>query len=196
MAISENREDEFTEVQREWFFEETQPASEVLRHRIREIREGRFSQEELEEAMAFVGTPVDVSKIERGVRKVKVDELLAFAYVLDVPLSRLLSPLDGNQQLRAGGIGLERHEVGNWMVWGPWWSDLARRSTKIISLARGIATTSQAFEEEQDPKKRKPHIRELVTAHAGLRTGFRIRRGVLQRQADRKEMDRASTARE
>ena len=47
------------------FFNDTQTASELLRRNIRKLRNGRFSQEQLQEAMAFVGCPVDVSKIER-----------------------------------------------------------------------------------------------------------------------------------
>jgi hypothetical protein len=59
-----------------------------------------------------------VSKIETGVRKVEYDERLALACVLDVPLARLISPPDGEQPIRAGGIRLDGNEVANWLVWG------------------------------------------------------------------------------
>ena len=115
VAIRENRKlalDEaqvrlFDDARRRMFFEDTRPASEVLRLRIRACREEKgWKQVNLADAMTDVGVPLTgdkVSKIETGTRSVSYDELLAFAYVLDVPLAELMSPPEGAPPIRAGG---------------------------------------------------------------------------------------------
>lgn len=65
---------------------------------IRRIREGqRLTYVELSERLASVGRPIPVlglRRIERGERRVDVDDLLALAYALGVPPVDLLIPSD------------------------------------------------------------------------------------------------------
>ena len=174
------------------FFEDTQPASEVLRRRIRHYREKRgLTQAALAEAMTAVGAPLKkdvVSKIENGVRQVQYDELLAFAYVLNVPLATLISPEDGEPPIRAGWLGLERHEVANWIVWGPSHSEDAMSAQTFMRLATQIMTMRQVVEDERDPAKRKERLRTLLDLTTEIWQASGIRPGVMERQALRDEM--------
>ena len=184
---------ELDELQRRSFVEDTQLASEVLRQRIRERREAQgLTQRQLAEAMTAAGvplTPDKVSKVELGVRGVELDELLAFAYVLDLPLARLMSPHEGERPIRAGGIGLERHEVGNWMVWGPSWSREAMSAQTYMGLARRIWTMAQVVADERDPERRAEHARTLIGLVEELRKAAPVKPGVMKRQVLRDEMD-------
>ena len=140
LAISENRQAEFAALTEKAFFEDTQSASDVLRRRISHYREKRgLTQAALAQEMTDLKVPLDnvkVSLIERGKRRVRYEELLAFAFVLRVPLATLMSPIDGERPIRAGGIGLEKHEVANWIVWGD--SKDATKAQLYMSLTRQI----------------------------------------------------------
>ena len=141
--------------------------------------------------MTNVGVPLTVptiSNIERGVRRVRYDELLAFAYVLDIPLARLISPYDGEPPIRAGGIGLERHEVANWLVWGSPLSGVARGAQTFMRLTREIQTMMQVAADERDPALRKQHRKTILGLVKKLWQASGIRPGVMERQALRKEM--------
>ncbi|MFF3326107.1 helix-turn-helix domain-containing protein [Streptomyces sp. NPDC002889] len=74
------------------------PAGETLRQNIKRIREGqRITYVELSERLDSVGRPIPVlglRRIERGERRVDVDDLLALAYALGVPPVDLLVPGD------------------------------------------------------------------------------------------------------
>lgn len=74
------------------------PAGEVLMKNIQRIRTGQqLSYVELAERLAAVGRPVPVlglRRIERGERRVDVDDLLALAHVLGVAPAHLLVPGD------------------------------------------------------------------------------------------------------
>ena len=187
VAISENRKAHFDEIQRQWFFEDTQPASEVLRRRLREFREAKeISQRALANAMTEVGVPLTVdkvSKIETGARRVRYDELLAFAHVLNVPLARLMSPQDGEPPIRAGGTGLERHEVANWLVWGHRKSPEAMSARKIMRLTREIQTMCQVVLEEHDRAQRKAYGDTLERLVKEVSAAAGIRPGIMKRQA-------------
>src|SRR5688500_16271932 len=114
-ASWENRNDERAALQEREFYERTQPFTNVVRARIREARDAKgLSGEQLALAMTEADYPMDkstISRIESGERSLRDGELFAFAHVLDVPLVRLVSPLDGEPAVRFGGIGLDRHEV-------------------------------------------------------------------------------------
>lgn len=134
-----------------------------------------LTQSALAEAMTDAGTPLKndmVSKIETGVRQVEYDEWLAFAYVLNVPLATLISPEDGEPPIRAGGFGLDRHEVANWIVWGPWYSQDARDAQIFMRLTRQIQTMVQVAQDERDPAKRREHNQTV----AGLVEGSGVPR--------------------
>jgi transcriptional regulator with XRE-family HTH domain len=74
--------------------------SQIFARRIREEREQRgWSQAELSRRVTALGHPLDkdaMSKIERGERKVSLDDAVALAAALGVPLPALLfEPLSG-----------------------------------------------------------------------------------------------------
>jgi transcriptional regulator with XRE-family HTH domain len=192
LAISENRKAYLDELRRRSFFEDTQPASEVLRRRIREYREAKdLSQRALAEAMTDVGLPLTfdrISKIENGVRRVSYDELLGFAFVLGVPLARLMRPPDGEPPIRAGGIGLEQHEVANWLVWGPPTSQDAMGAQTFMRLTLEIQTMMQVVEDERDPAQQREYRRTVVRLMKELSEASGVRPGVIERQALRDEM--------
>lgn len=72
------------------------PAGETLRENVKRIREGqRLTYVELSERLAAIGRSIPVlglRRIERGERRVDVDDLLALAYALGVPPVDLLVP--------------------------------------------------------------------------------------------------------
>lgn len=74
------------------------PAGETLRQNIKRIREGqRITYVELSERLESIGRPIPVlglRRIERGERRVDVDDLLALAYALGVPPVDLMVPGD------------------------------------------------------------------------------------------------------
>ncbi|WJV47643.1 helix-turn-helix domain-containing protein [Streptomyces flavofungini] len=74
------------------------PAGETLMHNIKRIREGqRLTFVELSERLAETRRPIPVlglRRIERGERRVDVDDLFALAHVLGVSPVDLLIPLD------------------------------------------------------------------------------------------------------
>jgi transcriptional regulator with XRE-family HTH domain len=191
VAISENRKNE---VQRQWFFEDTQLASDVLRRRIREYRIHRgMSQKTLAERMSEVGLPLDdtmVSKIERGVRGVEYDELLGFAYVFDVPLAELIAPMRGEQPIRAGGIGLEDYEVANWLVYGPWWGRRATHARRIIRLTKEVQTMCQVVLEERNQAQRREYRHVLERVMKELSAAAGIRPEIMRRRAYRPDSSR------
>ena len=190
LAISENRQADFAALTEQAFFDDTQLASDVLRRRIRHYREALgLSQAALAEEMTDLRMPLThakVSLIERGKRRVHYDELLAFAYVLRVPLATLMSPVDGERPIRAGGIGLERHEVANWIVWGD--SKDATKAKLYMSLTRQIWTMAQVIEDERDPAAMAGHRKTLAGLIKELQRKSSVRPGVMERQAMRDEM--------
>jgi hypothetical protein len=75
----------------------TTSASELLAGRIRELRLGRWSLNEFAARMRDLGVPLHkttVTKVENAERRVHLDELLAFAYALDVAPVHLFVPPD------------------------------------------------------------------------------------------------------
>ena len=109
-----------------------------------------------------------VSKIESGVRSVTVEELAAFAAVLDVPFVKLMSPLDGERHMRVtSGYAIERSEVGNGVVGGFPWTTKARNAQEFMRLFLEIVYWTQAV------KEGSPHQRLAETverAHAVWRS--------------------------
>jgi transcriptional regulator with XRE-family HTH domain len=74
------------------------PSGEMLMNNIKRIREGqRVTYVELSERLAALGRPIPVlglRRIERGERRVDVDDLLALAKALNVSPVALLVPVD------------------------------------------------------------------------------------------------------
>jgi hypothetical protein len=129
-----------------------------------------------------------ISKIEKGVRRVNYEELLGFAYILDVPLAQLIRPPDGERPIRAGGVALEQHEVANWLVWGPSFSRDAMGAQTFMRLTLQIQTMMQVADDERDPALRHQHRRAVSDLVNKLWRASGIRPGVMERQALREEM--------
>lgn len=74
------------------------PVGELLMANIKRVREGqRLTYVELAERLTTIGRPIPVlglRRIERGERRVDVDDLLAISYALGVPVVDLLVPSD------------------------------------------------------------------------------------------------------
>jgi transcriptional regulator with XRE-family HTH domain len=160
-------------------FEDTQRPSEVFRRRIRGRREVRgLTQEDLAKKMTAAGVPLTgdkISKIETGARAVEYDEQFAFAYVLGVPLAQLMRPRNGELPIRAGGIGLERHEVGNWLVWGSPRSRESMTAQTLMGLTRQIATMVQVLADERGHPRRQAYRKTLAAVLQRLSKAARIR---------------------
>jgi len=178
--------------------ESTQQASDVLRRRIRELREAKgLRQRALAEALTNAGVPMTgdkLCKIEKGVREVRYDELLAFAQVLDVPLQRLMRPADGELPIRAGSLRLGGDEVANWIVWGPPWTEDSKAAQTLMRLVMEISRARQIAEDELDPVKRCKLNKVVVAFFEDLWRASGISPGVLDREKLRAEMDAALVA--
>jgi hypothetical protein len=98
--------------------------SEVLAKQLRTVREGarpRLTTEALakrvEELQGFPMHPTTITKIEKGDRKVTVDEWLTFAAALNVPPALLLLPLGTDDRVRiTSGSQLDPDLVFDWLV--------------------------------------------------------------------------------
>lgn len=85
--------------------EKTEPGdlSAQIAGTIRRIREGRrLPYTELADRLAKIGRPIPVlglRRIEKGERRVDVDELVALAQALEVPAIRLIFPIGQDEQV-------------------------------------------------------------------------------------------------
>lgn len=92
---------------------------EVFRQRLQEARAARrWTQQQLSEAMAELGSPMDrvtIAKLERGRRQARVEELVALAAALDVSPLYLILPvrLDAKVKL-APKLTLEAIDALRW----------------------------------------------------------------------------------
>lgn len=72
------------------------PSGRRFATRVRETREGkRLNLSEVADRLTDIGRPImtsGISKLERGVRRVDVDDLLALAIVLETPPNMLMLP--------------------------------------------------------------------------------------------------------
>lgn len=120
---------------------------DIFARRLRQEREHRgFSQAELARRVASVlGTNVDptaVTRIEQQARAVRLDEAVAMASALEVPLNLLLvedpdAENDARMQELVAELGIAQRE----------W-ELARR--RVMRLTRTIQSLSGAGDEELD----------------------------------------------
>ncbi|MGH3768767.1 MAG: helix-turn-helix domain-containing protein [Pseudonocardiaceae bacterium] len=94
----------------------------VIARQVRQLRESyKWSAERLASEMTQAGAPWDrtiVANLENGRRgTVSVAELLALAYVLDVPPVILLAPLGEDQAVTVlPGLDLKPYELRAWMI--------------------------------------------------------------------------------
>lgn len=93
---------------------ESGPAASQVARNIQRVRKARqLKQSDVSERLAAAGRPTlptVVSKIERGERRIDVDDLVAFGRALGVPPVLLLYPLGEEQDVEA----LAGHTVSTW----------------------------------------------------------------------------------
>jgi transcriptional regulator with XRE-family HTH domain len=81
---------------------------ESFAERLKEVRERkRWRQEDLAHRLHELGFPLDrvaISKIEGRLRTVKIDELAAIAFALDVSPNHLLTSYDQEARIRITGM--------------------------------------------------------------------------------------------
>jgi transcriptional regulator with XRE-family HTH domain len=81
----------------------------AVAHNVKVLREARgLTQTDVSDRMRTIGRPLlptGVLKVEQGIRRVDVDDLVALALVFDVPPDELLGPL-----AEGGRTGLQRIE--------------------------------------------------------------------------------------
>ena len=176
------------EILRQRFLEETQSMTEVVRHRIRGKRQHQgLTQAELARRMTAAGSPLSndmVSKIENGARSVTVEELAAFAAVLHVPLTQLMSPLEGERHMRVTNrYAIDRSEVGNWVVWGFPWTPEARGAQEFMRLFLELVYWRQAAKEDRSYNAKVAETVERAHAAAAPRPGVLRRRELAQESA-------------
>lgn len=97
-------------------------ASGVFARQLRRYRRSKgFTQEQLAAALAEADPPnalrgVTIAKIEAGSRAVKIDEAVALAVVLDVPLPLLLVPLETGEDVELTlDTTADAYRVFEWM---------------------------------------------------------------------------------
>jgi hypothetical protein len=89
--------------------------SQTVAAQVRKLRGDDLSQRGLGEKMRRYGhrwNDTIVSRVERGERDVSVDELVALALVLRVPLPRLLAP--------EGGVAIGDFEIDDDLLYKTW----------------------------------------------------------------------------
>jgi transcriptional regulator with XRE-family HTH domain len=167
VPVSREIRDERAKLDERLFYERTQPFADVVRTRIRELRKARrLSGTQLAAAMTAADVPMTkhtISRIETGGQEVGAEELFVFAQVLDVPLARLVTPRDGDRQIRVGDVGLSGHDVATWLVYGMPDGVDAMSAGEFARLGRKILRFRQLAENERDPSARTEHMREVVT---------------------------------
>jgi transcriptional regulator with XRE-family HTH domain len=126
--------------------------SEVFAQRLREIRDARrLTQAELAEKMTRAGRPMNklaVLRVERGERKVSLDEALAFAYVLGAVPAHLLSPPDDEHVAVTDQFEMDGEGMRGWLRFGldliADAGDLGPERVEELRL-RGIAVLARAY---------------------------------------------------
>jgi len=160
----ENRDEARAAFVERLFYERTQPFRDVVRARIRELREARnLTGAQLADAMTAADVPMTkstISLIETGNREVGAEEIFVFARVLDVPLARLVTPRDGDRAVRFGDLGLDRPEMAHFLVHGMPDGVDAMSSDEFARLTREIVRARELADRE--PAARRHHMRAVA----------------------------------
>ncbi|WP_175496938.1 helix-turn-helix domain-containing protein [Actinopolyspora alba] len=94
------------------------PTSDRVRRNIEALRSAQgLSLAELSRRLEAVGRPIlgtGIHKIEQGVRRVDVDDLVALALALNVTPNRLLLPVDGSRVELTSEVEVEQRPAWNW----------------------------------------------------------------------------------
>lgn len=145
------------------------PTARTVAHNVKKIRQRKgFTLEDLSEALEDVGQPISnsaLSKLERGIRRVDVDDLTALAAVLGVAPNDLLAPEREDEPVLTGvpeGVsvgeatmwlrgrgGISHQELGE-----DWLRTAGFYFYRIGYLNQSIHTGSKVYDEhgnESDP---------------------------------------------
>ena len=145
------------------------PTARAVAHNVKKIRQERgFTLEDLSQALEDVGQPISnsaLSKLERGIRRVDVDDLTALAATLDVSPWELMLPQSEDKPVLTGiPEGVSLGEASGWLhgkggishqKLGKDWLDTAGfYAYRIDYLTKSIQNKSKVFDEhgnESDP---------------------------------------------
>lgn len=137
------------------------PVGEALRHNIRRIREDRrITYVELSERLSNVGRPIPVlglRRIERGERRVDVDDLAALAVVLDTPPVDLMVPSDAGHNDLYGvtpGVSTRADVAREWIS-----------GTGFLTVPETLADLAAAI--QGMPKERAQEVARKWMAYKG-----------------------------
>lgn len=131
---------------------ESGPAASQVARNIQRVRKARqLKQSEVSERLAAAGRPTlptVVSKIERGERRIEVDDLVAFGRALDVPPVLLLFPLGEEPDVEVlAGQSVPTWDAFRWFVGeAPYPGDLGTPHGEVdeaTGLAEWYETTWQ-----------------------------------------------------
>jgi transcriptional regulator with XRE-family HTH domain len=93
---------------------------EIARRRIRELRRRHdWSQQDLADALARLGVPVDratVARVELGERGLSLDEAFQYAIALDVAPASLFLPLGSDDVQLAGEVTVPAPRARRWLT--------------------------------------------------------------------------------
>ena len=149
------------------------PTSERVADNVERIRKARqLNQKELSALLKGVGRPMlptVVSKIERGERRIDVDDLVALALALNVsPMTLLLPPTAGDEPVKL----TDTYEVSARTAWQ--WAE-GQRTAMDWDPGEGVrlagpgvdpAIASEAYEREQEYGRRLAEYKALALPEA------------------------------
>jgi transcriptional regulator with XRE-family HTH domain len=129
-----------------------------------------LTQEAVAAWMTTVGRPLRrdaVVQIERGARKVSIDEAIALSNIVGVPLEEMLTPPTGRHVLVTDNIGLD----------GPEWRSASRHGDPFADMDdavrrdidRQIRELADALERVRKTSGAGAAIRPLVTLEVAVR---------------------------
>ncbi len=146
--------------------ERTKP-SEVFALRLRETREARnITQTELARRMSDAGYPMKkkaILEIEKGQRKITLDEALALAWVLPAAPMNLLAP-PGDYVFPVESMGLDTHGFNNWINWGDPWLTTAKgkRVRSRMNLFASAENLAQSLLDAHRSNNKELELKSLV----------------------------------
>lgn len=142
------------------------PSGEALMHNVKRLREGqKLTYVELSERLTGLGRPIPVlglRRIERGERRVDVDDLMALAHVLGVVPTKLLVPSGETSEEVAAAAQAGAHMAG---FPAPW--DEVREGLFHLSLAAAFSpaaykTIRSMIEKGWFPEKEATSINQVM----------------------------------
>lgn len=180
------------------------PTGEIVRQRIREIREARgYSYAELSRRLSDAGRPIPtlgLSRIEAGQRRVDVDDLLALAAVLDTPPPYFFLPSRIGRSIDVEHTGLgARNSIALqvWLEGGEWeqpdlpldeWDAMSEAQQEAWDAAEEAALEIQRARREAVIPRYASGVEELEAQVRHLKFNV-ILDEIVARRAREREMD-------